>query len=70
MTVAGDSLLGDLSTEQLEQVSAELDHVMHVRLRRDPEEGIVFEAGGLWMALTASRITVVEVWQLAEALEN
>jgi hypothetical protein len=70
MTVAGDTKLCDLSSEQLEKVSAELDHVMHVSLRRDPEEGLVFECGGLWMALTAATITVREVWKLAEALEN
>jgi hypothetical protein len=67
---AEDARLADLSTEQLEKVSAELDHVMHVSLRRDPEEGLVFECGGLWMALTAVTITVGEVWKLAESLEN
>lgn len=70
IAVAEGAKLCDLSTEQLEKVSEELDHVMHVHLRQDPEEGLVFEAGGLWMALTAKTITVGEVWKLAEALEN
>jgi hypothetical protein len=68
--VAEDTKLVDLSTEQLAKVSAELDHVMHVTLRRDPEEGLVFECGGMWMGLTAETITVMEVWALAEAMEN
>lgn len=70
MTVAGDSKLGDLSTEQLSQVSSELQHVLGVGLRRDPEEGLVLESGGLWMALHGGTMTLGDVWKLAESLEN